>query len=119
VAASRPRAGLLTAGGVLAIIAGVSSALWGIGLSIAGVNLTGLILHPVDFFEIVIRHWPFIVGRIITLGLSILAIVGGVVALKRTSWGLALTGGICSLLVGGVLGILALIFIAVSRDQFP
>ena len=115
----RPRSGILTAGGVLAIIAGALSVLWGIGLIIAGLGLFGVHFPPMDSYEITMAPVPLIVGGAVILALSVLSILGGAYALGRRSWGMALTGGICSLLIGGVLGILALVFIAISREQFP
>jgi len=55
---------------------------------------------------------------------SILALLGGVSALMRKSWGLALVGGIFALFTigpyfaGSILGLVGLIFIAMSRNDF-
>ena len=52
--------------------------------------------------------------------LGVVAIVGGVLALKRRHWGWSLTGAICATLtpMSFVLGVLAIVFIAISRDEF-
>ena len=51
--------------------------------------------------------------------LGIVAIVGGIVALKRRAWGLALAGGICALFPPyTLLGIVAIVFVALSKDEF-
>ncbi len=47
--------------------------------------------------------------------LSILAIVGGICALKRKAWRVALTGSICAALVTWFLGIPAIILIVMSN----
>jgi len=54
----------------------------------------------------------------VTLLLSILAIVGGVYALKRKYWGLGLAAAIASILVFFFTGIPAIIFIVMARKEF-
>jgi hypothetical protein len=60
-------------------------------------------------------------GLDIVFGLASLA--GGIMALKRTSFGLALLGAILGMLgfgflIGALLGLIAVILIAVSRQDF-
>jgi hypothetical protein len=50
--------------------------------------------------------------------LGVLAIVGGVYALKVKAWGLALAGAIGGVITGRLIGVLALIFIVLSRKDF-
>ena len=51
--------------------------------------------------------------------LGIIAIVGGVYALRREVWGLALAGSICALIgPWAILGILAIIFVALGKGEF-
>ncbi len=51
--------------------------------------------------------------------LGIVAIIGGVFALQKKVWGLALVGAICALLwPSSILGILAIIFVALSKSEF-
>ena len=50
--------------------------------------------------------------------LGVFSVIGGIYALQRRKWGLALTGSIASILGQTVLGILATIFVAMSRDEF-
>ena len=51
--------------------------------------------------------------------LGIVAIVGGIYAIRRKVWGMALAGAICALFsVFGVLGILSIIFVSLSRKEF-
>ena len=52
------------------------------------------------------------------LVLGILAIIGGIFMLQRRMWGMALVGGIAALIPNSLLGIAALVFIAISKDQF-
>jgi len=44
--------------------------------------------------------------------------VGGVFALRRRFWGLALAGSICALSGATVLGILAIVFVVMGRSEF-
>jgi len=57
----------------------------------------------------------FIVG-LLAIMTGVVAVAGGLCALKRKVWGLALAGSICS--VPCWLGIPAIIFIALSKQEF-
>jgi hypothetical protein len=52
------------------------------------------------------------------IGIGVVALIGGIFTLKRRLWGLALTGAILAILCGGVLGILATIFVSKGRKEF-
>jgi TM2 domain-containing membrane protein YozV len=107
-------------GGILSIIEGVPSILWGIFI---GSEWLG--------------SWP----PLTAIALGVIAIVGGIYALKRKSWGLALAGSICSvigceifrlvplfiswvhsshayLFEPPILGILAIIFVVLGKGEF-
>jgi hypothetical protein len=84
-----------TAAGTLTISAGV------FGL-IVGIVLVG-------------RSPLFIVG-LPAIMMGIVAVAGGLCALKRRAWGLALAGSICSVFCW--LGIPAIILIALSKQEF-
>ena len=119
------RGGLLTAGGILSIIGGAFEIIGGgiIMVLTTGIRillrLALLPFHPGDWFERiipVIPTWLIIVGvPLIVLG--IIAIVGGISALRRKSFGLSLAGAICGL-PSTIFGILAIIFISVSKKEF-
>jgi len=49
--------------------------------------------------------------------LGIVAIVGGISAIKRKKFGLSLAGAICALL-SGLMGILAVIFVTLGKREF-
>ena len=108
------RSGTLTAGGVLAIISGALAIIGGIVVAAVGVWLATLPWVKITWIFSVI-YLPIGIALVI---LSILAIVGGIRALAMRSFGWALTGGICALLCCLVPGILALIFIGISRKDF-
>jgi hypothetical protein len=82
-----------TIAGSLAIAAGV------LGLIVGTVLVTPL----------------FMVG-LVAIIISIVAVAGGLCALKRRAWGLALAGSICSIWCW--VGIPAIIFIVLSKQEF-
>jgi len=104
-----------TVAGILSIVAGAFSIIGGIVPATIGI-IGGSILGVVGL--------PCIGGLIAgvmatSVLLGIAAIVGGIYALKRSIWGLALAGAICSLFGPWfVLGILAIIFVAISKSEF-
>lgn len=62
---------------------------------------------------------PMFVGLALPLAIvGILAIVGGIYALQRRNWGLALAGSIAAFFPSWLLGIAAIILTALSRDEF-
>jgi hypothetical protein len=120
------RGGLLSAGGVLSIIAGLSQI-------ISGVSLAVIVLFPgyLGYSQFRMLFLPFLPGAwrdaiefgptLIIVGclgvLGILAIVGGISAMRRKRVGMSLAGAISALL-SGLLGILAIIFIALGKREF-
>jgi hypothetical protein len=61
--------------------------------------------------------WAFIISFFI---INIMAILGGMLAIKRKLWGIALAGAICALLSlwAGALGIASIVFLTLSKDEF-
>ena len=132
------RSGLLSAGGILSIVSGASEATFGaitVGSTIANIELLRLVPPST---------YPGIIGSI-SAGVSIfavgiVAIIGGVSAMRRKIFGLSLAGAICCVVssviyevmsffgvpLGGVvwalawliLGQLAIIFICLSKKEF-
>jgi len=125
MANSNGRGGLLSAGGILSIITGAFELIAG-GLIAALTTLSIPFWHPEfpfapgfwgSFGIAGIPKWILIVG--ITLAvLGIIAIVGGISAVRRKSFGLSLAGAICALLPFNILGLLAVIFVSVARREF-
>jgi hypothetical protein len=119
------RGGLLTAGGVLSVVAGALQVIGGllIGVLTLGIRLLGRLAHvphyPGDWGGCVVHSIPFwlIVIGVPLFALGIVAIVGGVSALRRGSFGLSLAGAICAL-PSNILGIVAIIFVSVSKGEF-
>ena len=118
------RSELLTAGGVLSIIAGAVEVI--AVLVLAGLAATRLIwggsypFPPMPYgpgHVIQILPLALIPLGVFFLGLGVVAVIGGVYALRRKSFGMALAGAICALPMI-ILGILAVIFVALSRKEF-
>jgi hypothetical protein len=110
-----------TTAGILGIIAGVLGVVIGITIVVLGTTAGGLL---------VVIGLPGL-GRLaagaaaIPLVLGIVAIVGGIFALRRRIWGLALAGSICAFIVGlaGIwpaifLGIPAIVFTCLGKREF-
>ena len=126
------RSGLLTAGGILSIVGGALEMIF--GALVTALTISGVIpgvFHlpwwmPGNRFEIhIMPSFTYLGVPLLVLG--IIAIVGGVSALKRKSFGLSLAGAICALPSGlmGILniicvpmGILAVIFVTLGKREF-
>ena len=104
-----------TTGGILSLIAGIIQLLSGIGLTVGLGMLQGLIGSipglPAGIFAILGIPWII---------LGIIAIAGGVFAMKRAKWGLALAGSICALFhpLTWFLGIASIIFVIMGKGEF-
>ena len=122
---SNDRSGLLTAGGILSIVAGAFE------IAVAGIVVSSIVLReplivwlwpftfrvwPYRFMPVTVPTWVFI-GDGLLLALGILAVVGGISAIRRKRFGLSLAGAI-SALPSVILGILAVIFVALGKREF-
>jgi hypothetical protein len=97
-----------TTAGILTILAGAIQVIIGI-LCAAGVSFVGGIIG---------MGWLSVIcAPLIVFG--IIAITGGICALSRRIWGLALAGSVFAL-VGPwfILGILAIIFVSLGKGEF-
>jgi hypothetical protein len=105
--------------GVLNIIAGGLSLLGGFFIGLVGTLLLyssnwywdGNVLFPDVIIWLVLL--PYFV-------LSIVAIIGGIFALRRKLWGMALAGSICSVFTiwGWVLGVTAIVLVIAAKHEF-
>ena len=137
------KSGLLTAGGILSIIAGILQINTGIGL--IGGSLMGYMESFIEEFPLSIiflpGFWPILneyildsigwhsvniigsvkVGGVIAGGLLVIlgitALVGGISAIRRNTYNRSLVGAICALL-SGLMGILAVIFVVLGKKEF-
>jgi len=105
----------LTAG-ILEIICGAWALLFSFGLI-----LFGSIFRTMPIPDMPAFVGPLIGALSIPFGIfAILAIVGGVFALRRKIWGLALAGAIVSIFIPYMilLAIAAIVFVALSKNEF-
>jgi hypothetical protein len=118
------RRGLLTAGGILSIIGGAFETIF--GAVVTALTMSGIIpgvfrpFPPMPWsgerFEIhIMPSFTYLGVPLLVLG--IIAVVGGISAIRRKSFGLSLAGAICAL-PAHILGILAIIFVSVSKREF-
>jgi hypothetical protein len=110
--ASKPKEkcpGKPIAGGILGIIASVAPLIAAIVLISAGAtpDYEG---EPLD--------WVQIGAGIALLALALVTMVGSSYAILRRNFGLAIAGGICAVFSMGLLGVPALILIALSGKEF-
>jgi hypothetical protein len=100
-----------TTAGILCIIAGAICVIFCIVVVVLGRSIGAFF-----GFEVVWEWSTFAIPSII---LGTIAIVGGIFALKRKVWWLALVGAICAIIgPAGILGILAIIFVVMGRSEF-
>ena len=112
-------------GGILSIVSGAFGIL-GLGWMVLWIYMFNFMLtmpqepmapeFPHQFFRFMAIIYGSM-GLILAL-LGVLAIVGGVFALKKKYWGVALAGAIASIITFFPCGIAAIIFISLSRQEF-
>jgi len=111
-----------TAAGVLDIVSGVLSLISIVGWVLFAIGVSKFIeFGGAEAYGIAIPGFlPGIIwGSVAFLAIAgILAVVGGVYALQRKNWGLALTGSIFALFPQFLLGVLAIVFTALAKDEF-
>ncbi len=110
-------------GGVLSIVAGGFSLIWAAGL-IALAALMAFVSDPgalMDspaggvFFMLALFYG--IIALVILL-IGALAVTGGVFAIRRRVWGLALAGAIAAVIVMLPCGVVAVVFTALGKPEF-
>jgi hypothetical protein len=62
------------------------------------------------------RRWR--VSGLFILIVAIMSITGGIFALMRNAWGVALAGAITALYAFGIFGILSIIFVSLAKNEF-
>ena len=68
----------------------------------------------------VLSEMPFtlLIAGLIILILGIIVLISGIFSLRRIRWGFVLAGSIISLIVGNLLGLLSIIFVAIGKNEF-
>ncbi|TFH36823.1 MAG: hypothetical protein E4G93_01430 [Dehalococcoidia bacterium] len=113
------------AAGVCSIVGGALGILSGLAAGVMGIwSMSGMPgMWGMWGAESHMTPWganPFGWFGLPALILGAMAIVGGIFALKRRHWGLSLAGAICATLtpISFILGVPAIVFIALSHDEF-
>ncbi len=105
-----------TVAGILDIVSGVCG-LTGFLFLIIGAIVSGFIPEitgmPLEFLR-----WILVAIAIPLALVSILALVGGIYAVQRKMWGLALAGSIAAFFGSSLLGIAAIVLTAISKNEF-
>jgi len=100
-------------GGILILIGALAGIIVGVSLIWLESFLLPLGDYGVDVSGI------FAVCGIIWILLSLIGLLGGIFAMQRKHFGLAIVGGIFSLLFGFfIFGLIGLILVAISKDEF-
>ncbi|MCD6452803.1 MAG: hypothetical protein J7K77_00685 [Dehalococcoidales bacterium] len=95
--------------GILTIIAACIGIGIGAAIAIGGGFLGGLGSN---------LSFTFAAAGKATIGLGVVALIGGIFTLKRKIWGLSLAGAICATFCMLPLGVLSIIFVAMGRKEF-
>jgi hypothetical protein len=104
--------------GILCVISGATDILLGVLTVFAGnVVIRSADLIGEEWVMDLVMTVVMVVGPIWIL-LGVVALLGGIFALRRCFWGLALAGSICALSGVTVLGMLAIVFVAMGRNEF-
>jgi len=115
-----------TTAGILTIISGALTILGSIGLILGMMFFIPVAqsFGPSPMPEFGAWMIPNILSTVLIGGVvyliivGIIPIIGGIYALRRRAWGLALAGSILAIFGSSIIGILATIFTAVSKEEF-
>lgn len=102
-------------GGILILIGALAGIISGASLIWAGSMFLPLGEYGVDISGILA------VCGIIWIVLSLIGLLGGIFAMQRKHFGLAIVGGVFSMVVGFFIffvGLIGLILVAISKDEF-
>jgi len=96
-----------TTAGILTIIGGIVGIVAG-GIALLGTGLASMLTG----FE-----WLSGIGGGF-LALRIIALIAGIMTLKRRAWGFCLAGAICAMFPIIPLGVMAIIFVSMAKREF-
>jgi hypothetical protein len=100
-----------TVTGILNIVVGALGLVSVVGILIA-------LLFVYTYTEVDLVTVILIVCAVYSGVLGVLSLVGGIYALQRQKWGLAFVGSIAAVLLITPIGVLSIIFISLSQDEF-
>ncbi len=110
-----------TVAGVLDVVAGISGMVGAIPLLVLALVGSG-VLSALPEAEVralaIIPLALFLPLAILCFVAGIVAIAGGIAALKRRRWGLAVAGSVAAVFGFFPLGVLAVVFTILSEDEF-
>ena len=106
--------------GILDIVAGALTLIGGIIYFIVGGLFFAMLSGNISAGEEFLAFLPVIFMFFAALGIiiGILAVIGGIFALRNKIWGLALAGSIAAIIPFWPLGIASIVFTALSKDEF-
>ena len=116
-----------TIGGVLSIVSGALGILSGLGMVAAGLFFKWIMMFGDTYSydsEITVEQLGTLMGVIygviggFCILFGILALVGGIYAVRKKLWGLALAGSIGGIFTFFPVGIVAVIFTAMAKAEF-
>ena len=116
------KSALPTAAGVLLILAGILGlAFWGL-VVVGGAASTTAQIESIPGFTEAMAGMLIVCG-VIGIIFSLIALLGGIMAVQRKNWAYALIGGILGLFtigffLGSILALIGLILVAVSKKDF-
>jgi hypothetical protein len=110
--------------GIFSIVSGAIGVITSLGLFLFAAFMVLMFSNPYYFERDVppesfslIMATVYILSGIVSLLISVLAIVGGAYSLKKKYWGLALAGAIGATLAFWPLGIAAIVFTALGKEE--
>jgi len=112
-------------GGILSIVAGSMGVLSSLAIILFSVFL-GFMMGGEVYYDnyyapdnmLSIMMVIYIIGGVIGLIVSVLAVTGGIFGLRKKNWGLALAGAIAGVLAFFPCGVVAVVFISMSKPEF-
>lgn len=120
--APKPKTWKPLVGGIIAITAGVFDLLGTMGLiiAIAVISSSSVFITEADIYPLTISGLDSILATIATyLAVAgIVSVVGGIFALQRKVWGLALAGAIAAVMPFWVFGVTSIVFVVMSKEEF-
>jgi hypothetical protein len=100
--------------GILELVSG-AAALTGVLVLLFISLIAGAFLHSTPYY--VVLSICLLLALILLIA-AMLAIIGGISSLRRTRWGLALAGSIAALFPWWPLGVMAIVLIVLSKENF-
>ena len=86
--------------------------------SIFGAAIGRRVLESLGYWQAGLPLTFILIIAIPLLAINVVAIIGGIYALQRRHWGMSLAGAICAVFPSQLMGILAIVFISLSRKEF-